>query len=221
MTHKVTSGDPVNFPASEFNTMLDVNQAHRQRQSFQTPPAAGRITDNVPVKNNSGVDVARFGILGIDGILFSPTDNLQEFQNNFALKGITPAAGHVGNFVIMQTPVANGRIGRGVVCGCTPVQVNVLETTHGFAEIKDTDATQLESAASGSAQIIYKESGIGTKWALIRFAGGVGVEQQQVITDFRVNGTTLQVKTRTVDIIPVDGQSESGWTTIHTGTTCT
>ena len=50
-----------------------------------------------------------------------------------------------------------------------------------------------------------------------RYVGSRG-EVQQVVTDFRVTGVTLQIKTRDILVFP-DG-AESGWTTIHTGTTC-
>lgn len=39
-----------------------------------------------------------------------------------------------------------------------------------------------------------------------------------VLTDFRVQGTTLQVKTRAIKVLHYS--SESDWTTVHTGTTC-
>lgn len=39
-----------------------------------------------------------------------------------------------------------------------------------------------------------------------------------VITDYRINGLTLQKKTRTITIIAAE--AESAWTTVHTGTTC-
>ena len=45
--------------------------------------------------------------------------------------------------------------------------------------------------------------------------GLVGVD---VVTDFRVDGTELQVKTRTIYVPKVD--AESDWTTVHTGTEC-
>ena len=42
---------------------------------------------------------------------------------------------------------------------------------------------------------------------------------ETVLTDFRVNGVTLQVKTR--DIVVAAASTESAWTTRHTGTACT
>jgi hypothetical protein len=47
----------------------------------------------------------------------------------------------------------------------------------------------------------------------------VNVEEQEIVTDVRYDSTTkqLQKKTRTVKIIPVEGEAESDWTMITGG----
>ena len=71
-----------------------------------------------------------------------------------------------------------------------------------------------KSGDRGFARAIQAENGI--VWEVTNNPGEI--ETQTVITAFQVTGTTLQVKTRSVRMIP-DGD-ESAWTTVHTGTTC-
>jgi hypothetical protein len=70
------------------------------------------------------------------------------------------------------------------------------------------------SGDKGLAQAIQADNGV--VWEAILCPGQI--EAQTVVTDFRVNGNTLQIKTRSVRVIPAG--AESGWTTKHTGTTC-
>jgi len=56
--------------------------------------------------------------------------------------------------------------------GVVQVQIDVTDANHGYADVKASDNTKLASGASGSAVILWKESGTGTKWAIIRIGGG-------------------------------------------------
>ena len=87
---------------------------------------------------------------------------------------IPAAADHIGNFVILLEPAA-GEIGRACISGVCPVRVDVNDEDDQFADVKDGEATMLESAPTGSARIIWKESGTGTKWAVVRLGGGAGL----------------------------------------------
>jgi hypothetical protein len=48
------------------------------------------------------------------------------------------------------------------------VKVDVTDEDHGYADVTDADATKLTSVSRGSAQILWKESGTGLKWATVR-----------------------------------------------------
>jgi len=132
-----------------------------------------RNADIVLVKNSSGSDVARFGVLGISGVIFTPTDSLATFQDQVAVTGVTPTtASHVGKFVVLLDPIANGKVGRGWIAGVCQVQVDVTDTAHKFCDVRNSDRAKLVSSASGSARIIYSESGTGTKWCVVRIGDG-------------------------------------------------
>ena len=55
-----------------------------------------RDADVVLVRNDSGADVGRFGILGIGGPIITPEDNLDEFKRMVAVSGVTPHCSGLG-----------------------------------------------------------------------------------------------------------------------------
>jgi len=85
-----------------------------------------------------------------------------------AVKCVTPAAGHTGSFVVLLEPIIDGEIGRAVVSGVTPVKVDVADEAHAYADIAVGQAGYLASGESGSALILWKETGTGQKWALVK-----------------------------------------------------
>jgi hypothetical protein len=92
-----------------------------------------------------------------------------EFKNRVALSCVTPDIdAHEGRFVVLAEPLAVGAIGRAYIAGVCPVQVNVTDEAHGYASIADGDTTQLASATSGPAQILWKAAGTGSRWAVVR-----------------------------------------------------
>jgi len=169
--HKAVSGQPLRVPARTWNAFLDAARDHQARQQnvAGAPAAELRPGGIVPVKNASGADRARFDILGIDGPVFTPTENEQGFKNRVALRGVVPTlADHEGRFVILFEPVKAGGIGLAGVQGVFPVKVDVQDEDHDFADVDDGQCGHLASGRCGAAQILWKESGTGEKWAVVR-----------------------------------------------------
>ena len=172
---KVKSGDPLVVPAQTFNSFVDAardfqgrrqNQGSSQQQAFYP-------SGIVPVKNASGSDLGRFSVLGLDGPVYTPSDNEDEFVNHVALSGSTPdEADHLGGFCVLMEPLADGAIGRACILGVCPVKVDVVDADHPYADIKDGDSGQLESGWSGAARILWKEAGTGSKWAYVGLGAG-------------------------------------------------
>ena len=169
---KVQPGDDVKFPASTFNAFVDAAQAHKNNV-FHQAPGKDQPGDNlILVKNNSGSNLLTGNVLGIDGPIFSPDDNLTEFKYNFALKGVTPTKDHYGKFIVLAEPIATGKIGRGYAGGVCPSQVAVLSSEaeeYQYADIYAGSTAGLFASFNGSASILWKQSDIGLKWAIIRF----------------------------------------------------
>jgi len=173
---KVKSGDPLVIPSQTFNSFIDAAQAHKARQqaSSQTDRQAFRQSGIVLVKNASGADRSRFDVLGIDAPVITPTDNEDTFKNKVVLSGTTSAEpDHLGRFVVLLEPLADGKIGMACASGVCAVHVDVQHEDHRFADIKDSDASCLQSCASGAATILWKETGTGLKWAIVHLAGAM------------------------------------------------
>jgi hypothetical protein len=168
---KVTKGQRIKIAAAAWNPLMDVarREAGRAGMGGADPLQYAGNRSIVRVYNGSGSDVDRFCVLGIDDAQITPTDNPTDFLNFPVISGVTPtAAAHTGWFAITIEPIISGKIGTAVLSGMVPVRVNMIAATDAWADVKDGDATQLQSNALGSAQILYVESGTGTKWAWVR-----------------------------------------------------
>ena len=175
MLKKVQPGQPVKIAAADYNAMVDAALDH-QRGTQNTSSSSGNFIGRgtIRVRNISGTDVARFGVLGISAPAILPATSLAGFQRNLVLDCVTPAAGtHEGRFVILAEPIKNNSMGMAWVSGVCQVKINVTDAAHLFADVKNTDATQLASGVAGGAQILWKESGTGSKWAIIRFVQSI------------------------------------------------
>ncbi len=166
----VTPGQKLSVPADLMNVLRRMAQDYLAGDATGAGGGvAGGHPEQALIRNDSGATVTRFGILGIDDVLFTPDDHLGKFQSGYAFKGVTPAVpDHVGKFAVMLEAVPAGLIGRGLLVGNVAVQVNVNHEEDGLADVLDGDATQLDSGPTGAAQILWKPSGTGTKWAVVR-----------------------------------------------------
>lgn len=157
------------IPATAWNGFIDAALDFQARQNDRTSRAFQALTSPgiVPVKNDSGSDCDRFHVLSPTGVLFTPSDNLQEWKNAPVLKGTTPASSDLRKFVILQEPIPNGKIGAGLLAGISPVKIDVKHADDEFADIIPSDRAKLRSQPFGACQILYKESGTGEKWAYV------------------------------------------------------
>ena len=134
--------------------------------------ACGRVQFADPaivrVKNSSGTDRGRFNVLGVDGSVFTPTSNLTQFQNAIYLDGKKPTADHLGKFVVLCQPLRAGAIGWAWAAGVCVVKVDFDYEDQPYADVKADDAGLLKGGEGGAAQVLWKEEGTGTKWAVIR-----------------------------------------------------
>jgi len=168
---KVRRGEPLRIPADAWNALVDAARLvkERGRDLSASGPVGLCAPGVVSVKNASESDVPRFGVLGIDGVVYGPEDNEEGFKNRCVVKCVTPGRdAHAGKFAILLEPLACGKVGRGLLVGVAPVRINVLDEDHDYADVADQDAARLESCVAGAAQILWKESGTGEKWGVVR-----------------------------------------------------
>jgi hypothetical protein len=169
---KVSPGARVILSGSTFNTIADAVRRVTERQDGSGAAVlARRQTGVLLVKNNSGGDVGRFGILGIDGPLWDisyPPEALASFKDQMALSGVSPMPEHTGRFVVAMAPIAAGAVGPAMASGVCPARVTVSDEAHAFADVAQGYTTHLASGATGSAALLWKEDGTGEVWAVVR-----------------------------------------------------
>lgn len=171
-------GDLPPSSAAYFNALTDfANQGPPQTPIFPGGGFDGRYNPcEVMVRNDSGLDIARFGVLSVSayGVLIEPSVNLAGFLDRPVLKGSAPSG---PRFVVAQEPIPIDKIGRCLAVGITPVKIKVLTTTdaaYPLAAAYDT-AYVIPSSDSGGAQILYRESGTGSdlRWAVVLLGSSV------------------------------------------------
>ena len=172
------------YSASEINLRAELHRREHFGQSSTvdtngyTNRQAEETRRMVQLYNDTGDERLRYEVAGIDDAMYDPASNLDLFKYEVVLKGIEPAVPtHVSKFGVFQQKVADGAIAPAKASGVTQVQVDILETTDPFCDVKDGDCTQLESNSTGGSTIIWPNppTSTGTQWCVVRIEGtGVG-----------------------------------------------
>lgn len=157
----VRPGQKLQIAASQINAL---NQMMRQDTGFRAPPPSQvELAPNIVlIKNNSGVDVPWLGVLAISGIETGPSGS--SFATQPVLRGGVPAVN--SRVVVAMEPIAKDKVGRAAASGVFACRVNVTEESHNFAVADAGFVTRLKSAACGPVELLWKEGGLGDKWAV-------------------------------------------------------
>lgn len=173
----VSRGDKLRVPAPVWNSLLGLlhpfgkprsGGGHVAKQFYARNPYAA---STILVKN-AHTDLSQFGVLGITTTTITDpatsADTLLGFKQQPIIEGNIPAlASHHGKFVVAIEPIEAGKYGLCVASGVVIVQIDILDADHRYADVKDADAAKLQSKPIGAARILWKESGTGTKWAIV------------------------------------------------------
>ena len=167
---EVTAGELLAPSASDWNAAMRMIKANRLGGSSGAGELRSSLSTahQVLIRNDTGEDLDRFHIAGLGDPVFTPSDSLAAFTNNFAFQGVAPDEAYRGKIAITSQPIASGKIGQAYIDGIVPCRVNVTNEIIDRADMLDEDVTQLETSLVGACQIVWKESGTGTKWCLVR-----------------------------------------------------
>ena len=90
---QVTSGQDVRNSARLHNILVRVARDYEGRHNGASNgnPLMAYEWPTILVKNTSGADVDRYGVLGIDSIGITPSDNADEWDLRPLFTGVTPA----------------------------------------------------------------------------------------------------------------------------------
>lgn len=175
---KVNAGDGLSIPAAVWNAVQDSARDYLARRGGET--ASGSLLSSifpsvtVLVRNGTGSTLAGPGVLALGDPVISAVDEPQTVQQQPGFEGGVPAAA-TDAFAVMVEAVESDGFGRGVVSGVAVCDIDVTDAAHEYAAPTPGDETQLTSAASGPARIVWKESGTGTKRAVVIVGQGGGI----------------------------------------------
>ena len=139
---KLPAGSSVTqFSLTAWNRLMDMLNWW---QSSQAQAGGGPLRNLVDwdrgvfkTKNSSGADLPSYGVLGLDGPLYTPAENLAEFLRVTPLEGVTPTvADHAdGRWGVALEMIGDGRIGRCCFAGVVPVRVYVNGVDDQYCEV--------------------------------------------------------------------------------------
>lgn len=199
-------GDPLKLSAAMFNDMLAVIRLWKRGEigvparSQDTRPLVARI------RNDTGEDLPLYGVVALGDLVNEPESLGDDPGSDPLFKGIIPASPeHCGRFAILTAPIADGRIGRGVVVGQTRVKVDVTDVNHRFADITDADCSMLTSRDIGGAEIMHNVAEVGEQIVYVRT--GLHVPRMRTATlDYNLHhgettDATFVDEARTVEVV--------------------
>lgn len=164
----VRSGEPIVIPAATYNAMLDAAQAHRNRNMNISRQGAGFDSLFIHVENATQKHLERFDIVGLDGP--SETQNLDNFCNKIAFRGVVPKKEHAQRFAVIQQDAAPGMMVRACVSGVTIGRINVQKPPNDLVGLSCSAGEGITGnleLGGGGAAVLWVDSGTGDRWAII------------------------------------------------------
>jgi len=168
---RVRPGDPIPHSAETWNAIIE-SARNNKRRGPQTLGATGTIADGykgsleIDVKNNTGGTILQWSVLKITTPFVSVTDQPEDNQDSPTFLGIAPTS--VNDIVcVTQEGAGNGEFVRATILGVAVCKINVTDANHETCSPSTSTANYFDSAAGGRFEILWKESGTGTKQAVI------------------------------------------------------
>lgn len=172
---KANSGDAISdhLRADTWNAFVDTANGFRSVVNVG-PGATGTPREKpaatILVRNDSALQRDRGEILAIGEPLVLPSVNSRTFAQRIGFSGNVPSASDHGKFAILEEPIAPGKLGFAVIAGVVATTVEISHDWLTRADITPGFASKLTAKPNGTAEILWIESGTGTKNALVRLA---------------------------------------------------
>lgn len=148
----------------------------------------------VRVQNETGSALNAGQVVGLDTLAQTQASHPNTWRIEHVFKGVTPTlADHAGRFAVMLDRLEARDSGDAVAMGMALVKVDVAAESDTFADVSDGDVSMLASGTSGGASIIWKESGTGERWALVRIgnpSAGMRLRYGAATADWAGGNTT-------------------------------
>lgn len=164
-----------NIPAQAMNGLYRLLEQRTQRGAEIRTSDATEIL----ILNNTGGVLSTHDIVAVGDVLYTPTENEAEYRDVNCFVGNTPTAS--ATIAVVQEPISVDGIGLAVIQGVTACRLNVTSESDTHAA-PTTSTTQLTTGSSGTALILWKESGTGTGKKAKVLLGGMSLADVEVVT---------------------------------------
>jgi len=130
--------------------------------------------DVVLVANTTGRDLARFSPIGItisSTPVFNPTTAaaIPAYQAHRGMSAGVPQIAHSdGRLGVTLDAIGSNKYGRAIFSGVVPCKIDMVAAGHQFATAKASNTDELVSVQHGPFYILWRETGTGTRWAIVR-----------------------------------------------------
>lgn len=177
----VNPGDRLSISASDWNGMRRLVRTQGLGDGLERGAPLLAVPGTSPTtalaKNVSATAIARGEVVKVGAPLILPTVNAEEWWTRLAVEVQHPTTLPAGTWLgVARTPIGVGRIGRIGVAGVVPCTLNVISASHLYASANAGD-TILRSVPAGPHTIVWRETGTGTKKALVHLGGAVQVAE--------------------------------------------
>jgi hypothetical protein len=198
VAERIKKGQVLNgLPAKDWNEFVDTAQrvaawpTPSGRTGLQAGPAHGvtvLVKPSVSMTND-------YPIVRLTTVLTTPTENTSTVYDAPTFNALKPDADTGSGFAVIQGPSDNSAIAPAMVLGDTWCKVDVQDTDDEYATSINDDCTKLKSSPDSGARILWKESGTGEKWAVVRLRGS----SEEVLTTAFGMVTTTVTKATSID----------------------
>lgn len=163
--------------AAKENALIDAAEDFQRRRRLGVPGNAflSQRAEIVLVRNDSSGDVARGGVLGLDGLVIEPSANFEDFAYRPAFSGVAPQIEtHGGKFVIAREPIPQDAFGRAILSGETFAKVDLVDVDDVVCGVTDDSTAKLTSGL-GLCRIlaIPASASTGDNWCWVRLGDAV------------------------------------------------
>jgi hypothetical protein len=155
-----------------YRAVNDMMRGRQEQMASQKSMSAGVMRD-VPlqpalalVRNDSGGDVDRGGVLALSDLVFDEEDNEDAFWTQQLWTGTKPQRNYDDNdfsaIGVAVEPIPEDEIGLVAVSGLVPVLVTIGSTAHRYADIADNSSAGLQSQEWGPYRILRQPGSTGS-----------------------------------------------------------
>lgn len=174
---KVNRGDPLNITATDYNSFVDAaDYVKTIRPNRNTRPTSVKNYTTVTVINKTGAFADRWSAVGVEGIVCEPdgtanSPRTTEYANNAVLKVRIPTDDDKGRWLVLAQSLNVDEVGQAIAFGVAQTTISV--TASGDTAVEIEDASAVPVSGKTGYPIIWKESGTGSKNALVLVGGSV------------------------------------------------